>query len=359
VNPKLKKLISSFKDNRLDAFLVTKDINIRYLVDFPASESWLLVFPKKIFYLTDFRYVLEAKEGLKSVTVHRYKKSFGDSILSLAFSSRVRRIGFDSRHLSLASYQKLQKIFKERIKLIDTPGIIENQREIKSQHEIKQIRKALKLNLEAYGFLKSVIKPGVSERQVLRRLEAFVKSRNAEFSFPPIIASGPNSCYPHAHVTDRKIRNNEPVLVDMGMDTGGFKSDLTRIFFLGKIARPVAKVSQFVKAAQEKAIQKIKPGVRASAIDYQARNYLSKRGLGKFFGHSLGHGVGLEIHEGPSISEKSPVVLKEGMVFTVEPAVYLPGKFGIRIEDMVLVTKTGCQVLSRHPKFDQTLPPST
>jgi Xaa-Pro aminopeptidase len=157
-------------------------------------------------------------------------------------------------------------------------------------------------------------------------------------------------------VTDRKIGNNEIVLVDMGMDIGGYKSDLTRVFFLGKIARQIQEVCAHVQAAQRNAIQKIKAGALAKQVDYQARNYLVKKGLGKFFGHSLGHGVGLEIHEGPTISQSSPAVLKEGMVCTVEPAVYIPHKFGIRIEDMVLVTKNGCEVLSRHPGIDQRCP---
>ena len=356
MNPKLKKLISNFKGRGLDAFLVTKDVNITYLTGFPSSESWLLVFPKKAFYITDFRYVLEAKKGLRGVLVYQYKKSFGESILKLASSFRATKIGFDGRHVSLATFQKLQKTLKGRIHLVPVEGIVESQREIKSPSEIRAIRKALKLNLEAYGFLKTVIKPGITEKDVLRKLETFVKARDAEFSFPPIIASGPNSCYPHARVSGRKIRNNEVVLVDMGMDVGGYKSDLTRIFFLGKIPRFVCQVCEIVKTAQDMAIQKIKPNIRASEVDRQARNFLSKKGLGKFFGHSLGHGVGLEIHEGPSLSGRSEAVLKEGMVVTVEPAAYIPNRFGIRIEDMVLVTKNGAKVLSRHPKFDQKVP---
>jgi len=221
-------------------------------------------------------------------------------------------------------------------------------REVKDRTEVRRIQEALKLNLQAFQYLKGVIHPGITEREVLLKLEKYVKERKAGFSFDPIIASGPNSCFPHARVTDRKIRNNEPVLVDMGIDLQGYKSDLTRMFFLGKIPQLVNDVNVAVKSAQIQAIQKIRAGVLASDVDYEARNYLEKHRLGKFFGHSLGHGVGLEIHEGPRISQKSMSVLKEGMVFTVEPAVYLPHQFGIRIEDMVLVTKKGCEVLSDH-----------
>lgn len=353
---KLQNFVSAFQKHYLDAYLVTKDVNIRYLTDFPASESWLFVSPKKSFYVTDFRYILEARAGLKGVAVRRYQASLTDEVASLAASFRLKRIGFDDCHLSLAVFKKLKKSFHNKMKPVAVNHLVEHLREIKSKYEIHQIRKALKLNLEAYDFLKEVIRPGVSEKDVLRQLEKFVKEQNADFSFDPIIAAGPNSCFPHAKVTDRKIKNNESVLVDMGMDIGGYKSDLTRVFFLGKIPQLIREVCDTVKTAQQKAISKIKANVPARDVDFQARNYLTKKGLGKFFGHSLGHGVGLEIHESPSLSQLSPTVLKEGMVVTVEPAVYLPYQFGIRIEDMVLVTKNGCEVLSRNKKFDQVCP---
>lgn len=347
MTPRVKQLVLSLKKHRLGAFLVTKDANISYLTDFPASESWLFVSPRGTFYITDFRYVLEAQKGLKGIKVVRYEKSFGDTVRLLAKQTGAGRIGFDDRYLSVASFKRLQKTLKGGPQLVCANHLVENLREIKDTHEISMVRKALKLNLEAYDFLKGVIKPGISEAKVLEKLEGFVKTHGAGFSFPPIIASGPNSCFPHAKVTARKIRNNEIVLVDMGMDIKGYKSDLTRIYFLGKIPHSILEVNDFVYAAQEKAIEKIRAGVPAALIDQQARNYLAKKGLDKYFGHSLGHGVGIEIHEAPSISERSPAVLKEGMIFTVEPAVYIPHKFGIRIEDMVLVTKNGCEVLSR------------
>ncbi len=346
MNLRIKQLLFSLNLHHLDAFLVTKDVNIRYLTEFPASESWLLVSPRGISYITDFRYILEAKKSLKGITIKRYTHSFSRTLFELASSLKLKKIGFDDRHISLAAFKRIKTACPSKIKLVAVNNLIEDLREIKSASEISQIRKAISLNLMAIDFLKKVIRPGLSEREVLLRLETFVKSRKAGFSFDPIIASGPNSCFPHAKVTDRRIKNNEPVLVDMGIDLNGYKSDLTRMFFLGKIPRSVLEVNDFVRRAQQEAIAKIKAGVLAHEIDQQARNYLVNNKLGKFFGHSLGHGVGLEIHEAPSISTRSPSILKENMVFTVEPAVYIPGKFGIRIEDMVLVTKNGCEVLT-------------
>lgn len=348
MNSKLKQLTARFPEYKIDAFLVTNDVNIRYLTGFPASESWLLVNPAKSFYLTDFRYILEAQKGLKGITVKRYAKSLQGGVFAAVRPLKVKRLGFDDRHISVASCKKLKQECPKEVRLIPLQNLVEDLREIKSGDEIDQIRKALSLHRQGYQFIKKAVKPGITEKEIFNRLEDFVKAKNAGFSFPPMIASGPHSCFPHAHLTDRKIRPNEPVLIDMGIDLKGYKSDLTRMILLGRIPHFVREVYDFVRRAQARAIEEIRPGRRASEIDDQARNYLAKNHLGKFFGHSLGHGVGLEIHENPRLSQSNHTILKEGMVFTVEPAVYIPGKFGIRIEDMVLVTKQGCEVLSEH-----------
>ena len=346
MNSKLKKLAAEFDKNKIDALLVTKDINIRYLTGFAASDSWLLVCRKKVFYITDFRYVLEAKKGLKGVSVKQYKKSIYLKLFELLDSVKAQRVGFDEQCFTVAQYKVLKKFCPSAIKLCSANNLVEKFREIKSVEEVQYIREALSVHGKAYKFLEKVIKPGVSEKEVLWKLEGFIKTRCSGFSFDPIIASGVNSCYPHAHVTDRKIRQNEPVLVDMGMEINGYKSDLTRMFFLGRMPKLVRQVNDYVKESQRRAILKIKAGALVSEVDKSARGYLAKQRLAKYFGHALGHGVGLEIHEAPRLSQKSLEVLQEGMVVTVEPAVYIPEQFGIRIEDMVLVTKNGCEVLS-------------
>jgi len=344
---RLIRIARLIKDNGLDAYLVTQDANIRYLTGFPAEESWLFVTVRGNFYLTDARYSLSARQGLKKVKVVELTKSLFDSFAQTARSARTKRIGFDERHLSVSHFKSLRKACPRGTRLIPCNNMVEDLREIKTPEEVRRIRACLKLNLEAYTHLSRVIRPGLTEREVLLSLEKFVKARKAGFSFDPIIAAGPNSCYPHAKVTDRKIRENEPVLVDMGIDIGGYKSDLTRMFFLGKIPPHVRRVTEIVRQAQSIAAQRIKPGVKAAEIDRAAREFLKSHNLARYFGHSLGHGVGLQIHERPWISQKGPAVLKEGMVFTLEPAVYIPNKFGIRIEDMVVVTKNGYKILSQ------------
>ncbi len=348
MNDRLLNLTGQLSAHHLDAYLVTEDTNIRYLTRFPASESWLLVGHGNAVYLTDFRYVLEARKGLKNIPVFQYSTSLPEAVFARARLRRARRIGFDERHVSLATFRRLKAACPASVRLVAANGLVEKLREIKEKGEIEQVRQALKIQQQALRYLKGIIRPGVSEAAVCSSLEQYVKARRVGFSFDPIIASGPNSSLPHAKPTARRFGRNEIVLVDFGIDVKGYKSDLTRIFILGKIPQLVREIFTAVEVAQRKAIAKIKAGVKASEVDFEARNYLKSKKLSQFFGHSLGHGVGLQIHEDPRLSSKSPAVLKENMIVTVEPAVYLPNKFGIRIEDMVLVNKAGCEVLSEH-----------
>ena len=345
--PKIRQLIDRFPDRKIDAFLVTKEVNIRYLTGFPASESWFFVTPKRAYYITDFRYVLEARQGLPAeISIQRYTKSFFDTLFKIAAAQKIRRLGFDERHIFLSTFKKLKAACPKDIQLVPADNLVEELRERKSAEEIQHVRAALQLHRQALGYIRRFIKPGTTEKELLNRLENYVKSRDALFSFDPIIASGPNSSYPHARVSRRKLRPDEPVLLDMGIDLNGYKSDLTRMFFLGKMPRFFEEIQDAVRRAQQSAIKKIRAGIPAAFVDSQARNYLIQKKLGKFFGHSLGHGVGLEIHESPSVSFQNPGLLKEGMIITVEPAVYIPNRFGIRLEEMVLVKKEGCEVLS-------------
>jgi len=329
-----------------DALLVTKDENIRYLTNFNASESWLLVTRKKAFYITDFRYVLEAKKGLKGIPIKQYQGSIVGKLFELCKLERVKTLGFDETQFSVAQHRILKNGSPKRIKLIPANGQVEDFRQCKDVKEVSAIKKALALHHQALKFMKRIIRPGASEMDCLLKLENFVKSKGAGFSFDPIIASGPNSCFPHASVTKRKIKNNELVLVDFGIKLNGYMSDLTRMFYLGNISRNILEAHEKVNTAQKNAIAIIKEGVKISEVDFAARGYLAKFNIAKYFGHSLGHGVGLEIHEDPRVAQSNNLKLKQGMVITVEPAVYFPNKFGIRIEDMVLVTKKGCEVLS-------------
>jgi len=347
MNVRLENLIEDFSRHKnIDALLITNDSNIRYLTKFPASESWLLVTRQKAFYITDSRYILEARQGLKGVSVKQYSCMPCMVLCELCKLYKIKKLGFDERYTSYSLWKRLKEFCPRRTKLIPATGMVESLREIKDAGEVAQIKECLKLHFKAIDFIRKVVRPGVTERQIALKLERFIKSHKADFSFPPIIASGPNSCFPHARTTDRVIRNNENVLLDFGIDLNGYKSDLTRNIFLGRIPPQVAQVFEALRLAQQEAVSLIKPGVACSKVDLQARKILRRFGLAKYFGHSLGHGVGLDIHESPRLSSQSTGILEPGMIVTVEPGVYIPNKFGIRIEDMVLVTSEGCEVLS-------------
>lgn len=343
---RLNSLFEKLKTGSLDGLLVSKEANVSYLCQHPTRDSYLLASRNKACFITDFRYVSYARKNIKGADVFQYKSLFRD-IASLAKKLKIRRLGFEAKDLNFAEYARIKDCAGPRIKLIDTFNLIESMRQIKTQQELEDIRKAISITASAFRFLSGFLKPGISELEIVAELERFIRLQGAKrCAFEIIAASGPNTSYPHAPVSDRTISPREPVLIDIGVEVNGYKSDLTRVFFLDKIDRLQRKIYKIIQEAQSKAIEAVRPQRQIADVDRAARRHIAKCGYGRYFGHSLGHGVGLEVHEEPSIAAKNKSPLKEGMVFTIEPGIYLPGKFGIRLEDMVLVTKKGVEVLS-------------
>jgi len=346
---RLKRILSNLSKRKLDCLILTSQQNISYLVEFISHDSYLLLSKKKSIYFTDSRYSEEVRPLLfkKGIDIAKINGPVFEALAVACKGLGFKRIGFEERNIPYAAYKRLSALLGSRYNLIATNGLVEELREIKDPKELTNIKKALQITAKALKFAAKIIKPGKKELEVAAELERFIRYNGATNSaFDIIVASGPNSAYPHHAPGSRKIRNNEPVLVDIGVEYQGYKSDLTRVYFLGKINFLVQRVKKIVLKAQSLAIDKIKPGAKISEIDGVSRNFISESGYGNYFGHSLGHGIGLEIHEDPRISGKAKGILKEGMVFTVEPGIYLAGSFGIRIEDMVSVTKKGCVVLS-------------
>ena len=340
---RLSALTAQFNRLGIEALFVSDPVNIRYLTGYKPEDAWLLVSRKNVYYITDFRYVELVRRTLRGVEIVQYKDSLFQTVADLAPNGSL---GFEENHLIYQQFRRLVQCGRGRVHLRPVAGAVEALRIIKDKDELALVRKAVALNLQGFKDIRSFIKPGVTEGDILVRLEAIARKRAAVFSFPPIVASGPNSAFPHARVTDRVLRPGEPLLLDFGLEQNGYKSDLTRMFFLGKMPHSFEKLLCIIKEAQQVAFRIIRPGIPAKEVDAAARNYLAAQGLGNNFGHSLGHGVGLNIHEMPSLSMKSGVVLAENMVITVEPGVYFPGRYGVRQEEMVLITKTGCEVLS-------------
>ncbi|HOU36033.1 MAG TPA: Xaa-Pro peptidase family protein [Candidatus Omnitrophota bacterium] len=345
MNSRIKKLQSKLAKLPLDGLLVTDPHNISYLADYKCRDGYLLVTPDHALYITDGRYIQEMKRNLSGFRIIDIKPSFSDVLERLCKGSKISRLGFEDTHMTHGFYRKLSHALSAR--LVPRSGIIEAFREVKDAGEIGKIRSATRIAVKAYGYIKDIIKPGIKEIELAGEIERFIRFEGASCaSFDIIVASGPNSALPHYQTGERKLQAAEAVLIDMGVEYRGYKSDLTRVFFVGKINTLVNRVYGIVRSAQAKALAAIRPGTLISSIDRAARGYISSSGFGKYFVHSLGHGVGIEVHEAPSISAKVERVLRPGQVFTIEPGIYIPGKFGIRIEDMVLVTNKGCEVLS-------------
>ena len=348
MNARLKSTHSALKQRGLDGLLVSLPANISYLTESLSRDAYLLVSLKGNIYFTDSRYTEEAKVFLKDNALFRecnglVFKHITEAILSLG----LERIGFEERYLPFAEFTKIKEYSRGKFNLIPTHSIIENKRQIKDSQEIIKLQKATQITALALEYIKQFLIPGVKEIEIVAELERFIRYQGASSSaFEIIVASGPNSSQPHHLSGERKLKKNEPVLIDLGVDYQGYKSDLTRVLFLGKINTLVRKVYEIVLKAQELAIKRICPGAEMAEIDRVAREYIAAQGYAKCFTHNLGHGFGLEIHEAPHISGREASAIKPGMTFTVEPGIYLPGKFGIRIEDMVLITTKGCEVIS-------------
>jgi len=337
------------KHSGLDGFIISSPCNLSYLSPQVFNpEAYILASSSGLTYFTDPRFLESAKEKLKGITsVKIFRGSPFSLIAQTTVKSGLKRIGFEERHLPYAEYKKIKSLLKGKAVLIPTYGVIEGLRKIKKPEELLKIRKALKITASAVSFIRDFVRPRIKEVEVAAELERFIRYQGAKgSSFDIIVASGPNSAYPHHSPTSRRLKSNDIILIDLGVDYLGYKSDLTRVLFLGKINILARRIYKIVAKAQDLAIKSIKPGERAKVIDAASRNFIASKGYASKFVHSLGHGIGLNVHEDPGIYSGNEEALREGMVFTVEPAIYLPGKFGIRIEDMVLVTKNGCEVLS-------------
>jgi Xaa-Pro aminopeptidase len=347
MNAKIKRICVLLKKEGLDGLLLSSAANISYLTGYCSRDSYLIVSNRKCFYLTDSRYTAEAGKALKGIRVEEYDQGLFNKVSQICSQMRFKCLGFEERHLNFAEYRQLRKKIADSLGLAPTYGLVEGLRQIKSAQEIQSIKAATKIAIKAFRFIQKRLKPGRKEIEVAADLEQFIRyNGGSKASFDIIVASGPNSAFAHHITSERKLKANEPVLIDLGVDYSGYKSDLTRVFFLGKIDTLTAKIYGIVREAQELALKAVKPGKTCKEIDALARSHIGKSGYGNYFGHGLGHGVGLEVHEEPHIGKNQDKRLQPGMVFTVEPAIYLPGKFGVRLEDMVLVTKKGSEVLS-------------
>ncbi len=345
---KIRELRRAISQYNLDALLISREVNVAYLSDF-RGEGQLLISPHKGILIVDPRFEEQAAQEAQSWQIYPRQNflPLEKVILNLARKLKLNRLGFEGLGLSYDSYRRLKRLIKP-VQLVPTTNIVEYIRAIKTVQEISCLRRAAALAVESYAWARKITKPGIKEVEIARKLQYFMRKHGAEDSaFEIIVASGKRSSLPHAAASQKIIRAKEAVLFDLGCRLAGYNSDLTRMVFLDKIRGKLKRIYEIVLRAQEQAIEAVRAGIKICEIDKIARQHIAKEGLGAFFGHALGHGIGREVHEYPSISPNNQDVLKEGMVFTIEPAVYIPGWGGIRMEDMVLVTAKGCEILTK------------
>ena len=339
--------------NRLDALLVTYLPNITYLCGFTGSAAVLVVGQRESVFFTDGRYTEQARHEVKGVRIKilRGKSAQTTAAEWITKQKSWRRVGIDAAHLTVAERGTFATSLPAKGRLVDAPAIVERMRMVKDPAEISKIRAACHLGVALFDRLLEVVRPGVSETQVAGELEFEARRLGADqMSFPTIVAAGSRSALPHGRASHAILPLRGFVVCDFGVILADYCSDMTRTLHLGLPSKQERWMYEAVREAQQAALAAVKPGTTVGEVDGACRKLLQKLKLGKYFSHSTGHGVGLEIHEAPRVAAGQSEVLRPGMVITIEPGVYVPGKWGVRIEDTVVVTDSGCEILTPCPK---------
>ncbi|MCD6228767.1 MAG: aminopeptidase P family protein [Candidatus Omnitrophica bacterium] len=343
---RIKDCLKSIERAGLDALLVSNPYNIKYLTGFREANGYLLISPKGVVYFTNFIYAQEAKKiTLWKIEVVDY--NLFETIVKKIYALKINNLGFESKHLPFLEYKEFKKNLNMRgINFIKTIDLIENLRAVKTQEEIALIKKAVDITLEGFKFAKELIDPAITERKLALEVERFLRIKgDNEVAFSPVVGFGKNSAFPH-HLPDYEILGGKRMfLIDLGAKYCGYCADLTRVFFLDKMPLSLKKIYDIVRGAKDLVLKKIRPGLKGKEIDRIARQFIEKKGKGKNFGHGLGHGVGLCVHEKPFLNPHSEEIVRENMVLTIEPAIYLTNRVGVRLESMVVVTSVGAEVL--------------
>jgi Xaa-Pro aminopeptidase len=346
-----ERLVASLEQAGIDLLLVTNLINLRYLTGFTGSNGLALVGPSTRVFLSDFRYVeqasVEVEKSFDRVTASQ------DLVADLAdlLPDRDLRLGFESEHTSVSRHQGMRELLPKRVELVPATQLVEQLRLVKDEHEVKLMTEAARIADEAFDALLAAGLKGRTERDLALALEHDMRLRGASGpSFSSIVAAGPHGALPHAQPRDVAIKDGELVVIDWGAVFDGYCSDCTRTVAVGEIGAEAREAYELVLSAQLEGLDAVRAGGDGKAIDRLVRDIIDGGGHKEHYGHGLGHGVGLEIHEAPTLSLRSTSTLATGNVVTVEPGVYLPGKFGIRIEDLVVVGADGIRVLTSLPK---------
>ncbi len=355
MSDRLDRLTARFPEKELDALLISAPENRRYLSGFTGSAGYLFITPERAVLVTDSRYTEQATNQAPDFQVIQVRGGW-DWLLEQMKETGVKRVGFESRNMTVATYDSLIGAIKDdsalnQVSMIATAEIPEEGRVFKDQRELAMLQRAIDASDSAMEAVCPTIMVGMTEREVAWRMEMAMRDFGADgISFDTIVASGPNGAMAHHRPSDRVIQEGEPIVIDMGAIVEGYCSDITRTVVVGEPDETFNKIYDIVLGAQLTAINMVKPGMTGEDCDDLSRAVIAEAGYGDNFGHSLGHGVGLAVHENPRVSPRSPDKLEPNMVFTVEPGIYLTGWGGIRIEDIVVLGDDGAKVLSKAGK---------
>ncbi|WP_077621603.1 M24 family metallopeptidase [Sediminibacillus massiliensis] len=346
---KLEKLRESIKQNNVDALLISSGRNRRYITGFTGTAGVALVSLDKAIFITDFRYTEQANEQVDGFEIIEHKQPIELEIADQVKKIGAKTLGFEKNDLTYAIYERYSQTIEAE--LVPVGGLIEKLRLIKSEEEMSILRDAAKIADAAFEHILTFIKPGVREIEVSNELEFFMRKQGAtSSSFDIIVASGLRSALPHGVASSKKIQAGELVTMDFGALYKGYASDITRTVAVGEISDELKTIYDTVLEAQLKGMEGIKAGITGKEADALTRDHIESKGYGQYFGHSTGHGIGLDVHEGPMLSYRSDQKLEAGMVVTVEPGIYVPDTGGCRIEDDTLVTEQGNESLTFAPK---------
>ncbi|MEG0286846.1 MAG: Xaa-Pro peptidase family protein [Vagococcus sp.] len=346
---RITNLREKMKAENITSFLVTSPYNLRYLTGFTGTTGLALIGLEEAFFITDFRYTEQAAEQCVGYEVVKNVGPILEVVADLVEKKGMMNLAFEESFVPFKQYVDLETLLE--VDLIPVSGMIEELREVKDQSEIEIVEKACEIADKAFSHILTYIKPGMTEIQVANELDFYMRSLGASgVSFETIVASGLRSAMPHGVASDKVIEEGDFVTIDFGCYYQGYVSDMTRTISLGEPSEKLKEIYEIVREAQQKVLDVAKPGMTGIELDAVARDYIASKGYGEAFGHSTGHGIGLEIHEGPNVSKLAEKAFVPGNIITNEPGIYLPGIGGVRIEDDMLVTENGIKTLTHSKK---------
>ena len=346
---KIQRLREKLSQEQVDAIIITNPYNRRYISNFTGSAGIVVISQKEAKFITDFRYVEQAGKQAVGFEIVQHKGPIQNEVAAQLKTMGAKRIGFEQDNVTFSTYKSYETVVEGE--LIPLSNVIENLRLIKTPQEIKILKEAADIADAAFKHIIEYLRPGLTELEVSNELEFFMRKAGAtSSSFDIIVASGARSALPHGVATDKIIEHGDFVTMDYGALYNGYISDITRTVAVGEPSEELKKIYDITLESQMYAMEHIKPGMTGREADALARDIIAAKGYGEYFGHSLGHGIGLEVHEGPGLSAKSDVVLEKGMVVTCEPGIYLPGVGGVRIEDDLLITEDSNETFTHSTK---------